>query len=274
MAGVFMLAAVFAELKAQQTSSIEDPFDGQIYPVVKIGNQYWLGKNLNSAISGTVYENDINNRHTYGFLYTWKQAKDYGILAGWRLPSKGDWEALENYISNDGHSGDIEAALKSTSGWDDNNNGTDNYGFNALPAGGFYKEFWEEYYWKGQETRWWCSTSSGAPFADVYQISIPNHGHRFHFVQATDDYDLCSIRLVTDKQEVINSVLSCDDWIGGPDEQVKSYPEDEWGGLKDCLGFRGYIIPDSVFQDLVNQGATPRQIATDAIPQYHSFLQE
>jgi uncharacterized protein (TIGR02145 family) len=51
---------------------------------------------------------------------------------GWRLPDSADFEKL---ISAAGGAEVAGYALKSTSGWFKKGNGTDDYGFNALPAG-------------------------------------------------------------------------------------------------------------------------------------------
>ena len=51
---------------------------------------------------------------------------------GWHVSSDTEWTQLENYLIEHGfNNNDVGKALKSDSGWD----GTNDYDFNALPAG-------------------------------------------------------------------------------------------------------------------------------------------
>ena len=133
-------------------------YDGNTYPTVTIGTQTWMAKNLKVTHypNGTAiplvtdntdwanlgdndtddafcyYEN--NSSSEYGALYTYAAALN-ACPAGWHLPTDEEWTTLENYISNDGFDGNEGTALKATSGWSSFGNGTDNYGFAALPGG-------------------------------------------------------------------------------------------------------------------------------------------
>ena len=53
----------------------------------------------------------------------------------WHVPTDGEWAVLQAYITSQGFAGTEGAALKSTSGWANNGNGTDDFGFSALPGG-------------------------------------------------------------------------------------------------------------------------------------------
>lgn len=141
--------------------------NGNTYTSVIIGSQEWMAENLNttlyndgSAITLTpdvydwrditvaaaycFYDNDSTSySKTYGALYNW-YAVNTGQLCpvGWHVPKKDEWKVLENYITANGHTGKLSAALKATSGWEADGysssnawNGTDNYGFRALPGG-------------------------------------------------------------------------------------------------------------------------------------------
>ncbi len=88
-----------------------------------------------------------------GYLYNWaatvgiadggNQTKDFtsrrqGICPdGWHVPSKAEWQTLVDYIEKTDEKGEETAGkhLKTTSGWANNYNGVDTYGFGALPAG-------------------------------------------------------------------------------------------------------------------------------------------
>ena len=148
-----------------------DERDGQTYKTVKIGDQWWMAENLNYADSVTTtslkgrswcYDNDPANCTKYGRLYTWAAAIDSVMLAtdadnpqvcgyykftctlpykvqgicdkGWHLPSYGEW--MELIVRVGGGASTAGKVFKSQSGWNVDGNGTDAYGFSALPAGG------------------------------------------------------------------------------------------------------------------------------------------
>lgn len=114
------------------SESFIDPRDGQSYDIVQIGSQTWMAENLNYEIEGSACpEGDNRNCSKYGRLYTWDMARTV-CPEGWQLPDSADFEKL---ISAAGGAEVAGYALKSTSGWFKKGNGTDDYGFNALPAG-------------------------------------------------------------------------------------------------------------------------------------------
>ena len=124
------LAATFFLVACSE--SFTDPRDGQSYDIVQIGSQTWMAKNLNYEIEGSACpDGDKRNCSKYGRLYTWEEAKQI-CPEGWRLPDSADFEQI---ISNAGGAEMAGNSLKSTSGWFKKGNGTDDFGFNALPAG-------------------------------------------------------------------------------------------------------------------------------------------
>ena len=177
------------------SSSIE--FDGHTYSPVEIGDQCWFSENLRTTVyansdaipagltdgewsttsSGAtaVYgEDDGCNNYSpdidacdeaqslgeYGRLYNWYAVDDPRGLcpSGWHVPTDGEWTDLENYITSQGFSlGTEGTALKSTSGWNSGGNGTDNFGFSALPGG--YRAFHDGYFvYAGTVGHWWSSS--------------------------------------------------------------------------------------------------------------------
>ena len=144
-------------------------YEGQVYNTILIGEQCWLKENLNvgTMINGTdtmknngviekyCYGNNIANCNEYGAFYQWNELMQYtttpgvqGICpAGWHVPTDDEWKILEgtadsqypvgHYIWGYGGSRgfDVGLNLKSTSGWNDNGNGTDLYGFTVLSGG-------------------------------------------------------------------------------------------------------------------------------------------
>ena len=120
------------------SESFTDPRDGQSYGIVQIGPQTWMAENLNYEIEGSACpEGDKRNCSKYGRLYTWAAAQKV-CPEGWHLPDRADFEQLiASAAGTDLASGMAVAGekLKSTSGWFKKGNGSDDFGFNALPAG-------------------------------------------------------------------------------------------------------------------------------------------
>ncbi|GBU22139.1 hypothetical protein R80B4_02044 [Fibrobacteres bacterium R8-0-B4] len=137
---------------------------------VQIGNRRWMAENLN-IITGRswCYDNDESNCQKYGRLYDYKTALE-ACPPEWRLPSKDDWNSL---IRAGGYKTGVK--LKSKTGWPDkkcvnyrrynsdeetncedgsSGNGTDEFGFSALPGGegsenrfngiGLFGEWWTD----------------------------------------------------------------------------------------------------------------------------------
>lgn len=130
-------------VKAQETGTLSDTRDGKSYKTVKIGTQWWMSENLAFKTNGSfAYKNDEKNVQNYGRLYTYETAKN-ACPTGWHLPLDDDWLILEKTlglkIKNEEEIGErgvktkIGIKLKSTNEW--KTKGTNESGFNALPAG-------------------------------------------------------------------------------------------------------------------------------------------
>jgi len=123
----------------------------RIYKKVIIGEgenaQTWMAENLNyataegSTCSGNNDDERTENCATYGRLYTWAVATEETTCPdGWHLPSKTEFEKLITNVDADlngsyNETNKAGTALKSTSGWNENGNGTNASGFSALPGG-------------------------------------------------------------------------------------------------------------------------------------------
>jgi uncharacterized protein (TIGR02145 family) len=141
-----------------------DPRDGQVYNIVTIDTQTWFTKNLNYETSNSFwYDNSSTNGDIYGRLYTWYAALT-ACPSGWHLPSDDEWCTLTTYIdptvncNTTGWSGtDAGYKMKSINWWYSNGNGSDAYGFRALPGGcarlgGFFHALEEKaYFWSSTE---------------------------------------------------------------------------------------------------------------------------
>jgi len=125
-----------------------DSRDNKTYKSVVIGTQTWMAENLNYAASGSkcgngssLSDNNTASCDTYGRLYNWATAQT-ACPAGWVLPTNTDWDKLYRYADNTGGTGSpyLSATagkkLKAASGWNGSGNGTDQFGFSALPGGG------------------------------------------------------------------------------------------------------------------------------------------
>jgi uncharacterized protein (TIGR02145 family) len=143
--------------------------DGNLYNAVLIGTQLWMSENLkttkynNGDLIGTTptpftditseytpkyqwaYDGNEDNVSNYGRLYTWYAIADTRNVCpiNWHVPNDAEWIVLELFAGMT-----IEAAnsveyrgtdqglkLKSKQGWNSNGNGTDIYGFSAIPGG-------------------------------------------------------------------------------------------------------------------------------------------
>ena len=106
--------------------------DGQGYRTVKIAGQEWMAQNLAYVTEDSYcYEDNKQNCNMYGRLYKWNAAL-YACPVGWHLPTKMEIDVL---IKNVGDRSTAATVLKYTKGWDDGGNGTDSFGFGALPGG-------------------------------------------------------------------------------------------------------------------------------------------
>jgi len=164
------------------------------HETIQIGNQTWMAENLNvdkfrngdpipeaqsvedwkifrdnREPAWCYYNMDSKNEKKFGKLYNWYAIADPRGLApeGWHLPSNEDWWNLNGYLGLTTQPG---TAMKSSSGWSNNGNGTNKSGFNGLPGGylrsdGRFLEF-------GSIGNWWSLTSRGSEAWAYYLWSI------------------------------------------------------------------------------------------------------
>ncbi len=147
--------------------TLTDSRDGKTYKTVKIGEQIWMAENLNyQTDSGAwCYENSADSCNKYGRLYDWNTAKTV-CPAGYHLPSREEWQSLVDYAGGDEDAGE---KLKARSGWKvyegSSGNGTDDFGWSALPGGGWYSDGGFNY--AGKFSDWWTATEGGSDSAYV-----------------------------------------------------------------------------------------------------------
>lgn len=186
-------------------NTLTDLRDGKTYKTVTIGRQIWMAENLNYAYTDVFYkrdnytsdstswcyDNDPANCAKYGRLYTWaaamdslgkwsKNGKKCGYIAscsptypvrgicpkGWHLPSKEEFGTLITAVGDSSTNGTV---LKSTDGWSNHGNGTDTFGFSALPAGARSDG---HYVRRGSYAYFWSSNDTKGISHDAYRMYL------------------------------------------------------------------------------------------------------
>ena len=207
--------------------TMTDERDGKVYRTVKIGNQTWMAENLNfdpgQGGSGEgkydwswCYNDKPKNCEVAGRLYTWAAAMDSvgmwstngkgcgfwgetcssiypvrGICPeDWHLPTQAEWNALFTAVGGRLTAGDF---LKSQSGWS-RINGSDAFGFSALPAGvRYYDGIFDfgSYY-----AFFWSATESNGN--DAYHTQLYYNNFDAYHLNDTDKCVGHSVRCVKD----------------------------------------------------------------------------
>ncbi len=168
---------------------------------VEIGNQVWMGENLNvekfcngdpipeaktevewkayvesEEAAWCYYENDPKNGEKYGKLYNWYAVNDPRGLApkGWHIPTKNEWAVLIDYLGGEEKAG---AKLKSKEGWSEGGNGTNSSNFSGLPSGMRHSngQFGDIGYWGV----WWSASEANdinmsRSFASCHSLFFSN----------------------------------------------------------------------------------------------------
>ena len=149
---------------------------------IKIGKQIWMKRNLDvdtfrngDAIpqaktdaewrrageqgkpAWCYYENAGLYGEKYGKLYNWFAVNDLRGLApeGWHVPSDKEWDELVEYLGGEEEAG---KRMKTSHGWEDNGNGTDEVGFSGLPGG--ERNGLGTFDYIGEDGTWWSSTEA------------------------------------------------------------------------------------------------------------------
>lgn len=155
-----MLSFYFLAGFSQETGIFTDPRDGKVYKTVVIAGQTWMAENLAFKVKKDcwAYNNDESNVATYGYLYSWKAAKE-ACPKGWHLPSQIEWFALVDFVGHD--FANCKLKEEGTSHWKEPNEGaTNETGFTALP-GGYRFPSTKTFVSIGYVGYWWTSTEVG-----------------------------------------------------------------------------------------------------------------
>jgi uncharacterized protein (TIGR02145 family) len=165
-----------------------------------------MAENLDYNVAGSrCYSDDPANCAKYGRLYDWATAmalpsscntstcsgqigvKHRGICPyGWHIPSNAELDTLVTTVGDPLTAGKY---LKATSGWNEDGNGTDDFGFSALPGGtgGLFLGI-------GNDGIWW-SSSQYFGLAYEYRLSYDNAFYRKH---SNSNSNLRSVRCIKD----------------------------------------------------------------------------
>lgn len=215
-----------------ESGTLTDSRDGKTYRTVKIGDQVWMAENLNYAYTSIpfkykedasdstswCYNNDATNCEKYGRLYTWATAMDssatwsdngkdcgynvsysptypvQGICpSGWHLPSEDEWSALLTAVGGRSNAGKV---LKSQYEWNEEGNGTDEFGFTALPAG--YRDDTGKFIKEGGDAYFWGATIAPDNFAFEYanSLNLMYYSNGYTLYYYNEKYDGLSVRCV------------------------------------------------------------------------------
>jgi len=183
-----IFAAILLFCIACDQTQFTDKRDGKTYKITKIGEQVWMAENLNYETEGSKCYNDSTAYcDIYGRLYNLETAMRV-CPSGWHLPRSGEWDKLINAVGG-GWGG---RHLKAVSGWQANN-GTDAYGFAALPGGGGNSD--GSFSNVGTNSYWWVNLNNGPYYQYMY--------YKYWYIDM--DYGrknfLLSVRCVQNSQE-------------------------------------------------------------------------
>ena len=171
----------------ETTQKVFAPAEDFAPKTVKIGDQIWMNKNLAIDDGG---DGITINQETGEHYYTWDAAKRVAEkIKGWHLPTIAEWDFL---AANAGGREVCGTKLKAASGWDDDGNGTDDFGFSALPAGYYNGSF----YSLGSNALFWTATennTSNAYYRNFTTGASMNSSY-------DSKYSQYSVRLVKDSE--------------------------------------------------------------------------
>jgi uncharacterized protein (TIGR02145 family) len=221
--GVGYGSALFFTTYPYDTVGTFTDVEGNVYPTVRIGDQWWLAENLRQTHweDGSSIDSWYCYDHgKYGVLYRGKfvELKKNVYPAGWRTPSDDDWKKLELFIglpeeeldSDDWRRGsDVRLLLRVFDpDYPDWTRVTENcpiinpFGFSALPAG--KAERWHEddeieLFGTGDYTCFWTSSEKDrwAIEKELCYRAITKNGLTRHYRTVGRGF-YHSIRLVKD----------------------------------------------------------------------------
>ena len=178
--------------------------DGNIYPVVRIGEQCWMAANLKttryrdgSTIPNVTdntawtqlnsgawcnHNNILANDSIYGKLYNGYAAVNPDICPqGWHVPTDAEWQQLELALGmpagalnstggNRGVAQNVGGKMKATTLWATTADATNESGFSGLPGGFRADHAGGAFGGLGHYGQWWSASEGGAELAWARQL--------------------------------------------------------------------------------------------------------
>lgn len=182
-----------ASKESEFESGTVTDIDGNVYPTVRIGEQWWMALNLKvtryrngEAIPNVTdadewgnlttgaycnYDNDESYVNKFGRLYNWYAVDDDRGIApvDWHVPTDEEWKQLEMVLGMSRSDADATGFMRGsyegdqlkeagTHYWDTpENNATNETCFTALPGG--CRKIPGNYWQMGYEANFWTSTA-------------------------------------------------------------------------------------------------------------------
>lgn len=129
---ILSVSALFVILRpsASVMEMMEDPRDGQSYPLVKLGNNYWFASNLNyHSEESECFEDAEISCGEWGRLYPISEFRKV-CPEDWRIPTRDDWQVLKEIIETNG----IDALYQGEH-WRNHENASNSTGLSLVPSG-------------------------------------------------------------------------------------------------------------------------------------------
>lgn len=187
--GIAIVGNSFVMPNADVTVSAVFVAAAPTFDTVTIGSQTWMSKNLayDDGREG-IYTQTVN----YGqgsvteYYYTWDAAlRIAASIEGWRLPTWAECETLCTTVGSP-----YGTKLKSSYGWN-SGNGTDNYGFTALPAGVYYQGTFYDF-------STWTSFWTSGKYSDTNAYTLGFDTGTGRIGGSSDVTAGCSVRFIQD----------------------------------------------------------------------------
>lgn len=208
--GMIMYVSACKTGNSEKEETVTD-VDGNVYSIIHIGNQVWMGENLKTrhyndgtpipvVAEGEKWRNmtspamcwydnsESKYKNTYGALYNWYAASSGNICPeGWHVPTEEDWEILKEYLVNYGFGyGENELigkSLASSKGWKtsskvnaigNNQSMNDKTGYKAYPGGIRFSN--GEFRHMFENAKWWSADESSNNEAVIRFLSYNDSG--------------------------------------------------------------------------------------------------
>lgn len=201
--------AIIKGYRCPLTPTVTD-IDGNVYPTVQINSFCWMAENLKTTTYNngipipnittnwqfmttgayTWYDNNSGFKDLYGAIYNWYAAVNPNGLCpvGWHVPTFDEWTAFGESIGGAGppHGNELKSCRQVNfpqgggcnttehPRWEESTeNGTNDYGFSALPGGSRINTSFTNL---GNFGNWWTSTALSPTVSGVYYLSYSTGG--------------------------------------------------------------------------------------------------